>query len=173
MLFGFYYSVLEGAGGVREVVEGVDGSGVQGLGFALAGVLVEEEALVFLDLADSFVDAVLREQAMDLDGADLAHAVGSGDGLVFGAGFPLGFGEDDDRRRLDVEAYAAGFDLAEEYGVAGGGGESVDEALAFGGRYGAADRAGGGGDGLLGAVEDHGVIRCRPSAFSDPDQPCT
>jgi hypothetical protein len=59
------------------------------------------------------------QEAVGSDRADLAHAVGSGDGLVLQCGFDLRFAQDDDRGGLKVEADTTGLDLAEQDRVTG------------------------------------------------------
>ncbi len=57
---------------------GVDRALVGVLRVALAGVLVEQQCLVLLDLPHPVIDAALGEQPVHLHGADLAHTVGAG-----------------------------------------------------------------------------------------------
>ena len=92
-------------------------------------VLVEQPALGGQDLQHPLVDAVLGEQAVDLDRSELTHAVAAGDGLLLDVGFHCG-SQRHDRRRLDVQADAARLDLADEHRGVRVGGEVVDDLLA-------------------------------------------
>ena len=97
-------------------------SGVAFFMALFADIVGEQGRLAGQDHQHSLVDTVFGEQAVDLNRSDLAHAVAPSDRLVLGARLPLWLGQDDDRRGLDVEPDAAGFDLADEYsGLAAGG----------------------------------------------------
>ena len=80
-------------------------------------------------LRERLVDADLGEQAVDLDRLELAHPAGAGDGLPFDGGLELGFADDHDRRRLDVEADAAGDDLGDQHRAVAGFPAAVTFAL--------------------------------------------
>lgn len=104
----------------RSTSWGVDRAMVGVLRVTATCVGVEQPNLAFLNLADPLVDGVLRQQTMDLNSASLTHAVGAGDGLLLDPGLPVGFGEDDRRRGLDVQPDPACLDLGDEHGVAVG-----------------------------------------------------
>ena len=67
---------------------------------------------------------------MHLHRLQLAHAVGPGDRLPLGGGLELRLADDDDGRRLNVQAHAAGDDLRHQHRPTLGSGELVDELLA-------------------------------------------
>jgi hypothetical protein len=93
----------------------VDRVGARLLEVAHPYVVVEQLALGGHDLQHPLVDTALGEEPMDVDRPRLAEAVEPGDGLVLDRRLPLGLGEHDHRRRLDVEAHPTGLDLAHQH----------------------------------------------------------
>jgi len=99
------------------------------LQIAAASVRVEFGALDAEYLEDSLIDTVLGEESMHIDAAHLAHAMSAGDRLLLDRRVPLGFGDDDNRRGLNVEADAAGLDLGDEDRGRETRGELIDQGL--------------------------------------------
>ena len=64
----------------------IHGPRISILGIALAGELVEQQALTFLNLPQPLVDAALGQQAVYLDLTDLPHPVSTGDRLPIRSG---------------------------------------------------------------------------------------
>lgn len=76
------------------------------------GFVIEAGWPMFGGIHRAGVDAALGKNAMNLNGVDQAHPVGTSHGLLLDARFPLRLSDDHDRCGLHVAANAAGFDPA-------------------------------------------------------------
>ena len=101
---------------------------------AAARVLVERLALGGQQLEDPLVDAVLAQQPVHVDRADLAHPVRAGDRLLLDRRGQLRLGDDDHGRGLDVQAHAARLDLGDQHRRAARVRQLVHHRLALGRR---------------------------------------
>jgi hypothetical protein len=76
-------------------------------------------AFALLEFPDFFLDGAWGDEAVGVDGAGLADAMGAVDGLGFDGGVPPGVVEDDVAGGGEIEAGAGGAEAEEEHGGVG------------------------------------------------------
>jgi hypothetical protein len=108
-----------GLGLVDDLVDGgevgdVDGPWAGVLDGGLSHELVDQLLLAGEHLQHALVHRLFEQEAMDLDPADLAHAMTAGDRLCLHCRPPLRLAPDHDRRSLDVQSDPSSFDLRDE-----------------------------------------------------------